>query len=312
MVKKTGALIDFGFREKIKVTGKDRVSFLHRMLTNDIQNLPAGKGCFACLLTPQAKVIADMLVYVFPEYIVLDTMPGLSNKIINALSKFVIMDDVKLEDITKQLCDFVILGPNAETFIHSLTNGSHPKENLANQETKIKTLDVQIIYLDLFGTKAWAILSDKKNEQALRSLLETSGLNFIGMETIEILRVESGMPFFGVDFNEEIIVLEAGLDHTISFTKGCYPGQEIVARMDSRAKFAKKLTQIAIHGDQVPKSGDKITKNGKEIGKVTSAVYSPKLGQPLALGFIARDFLTPKNEVEIGTQKGYVLIELKS
>ena len=323
--KEKGALIDFGFREKIRVDGKDRASFLHRMLTNDIEGLKPGEGCYACFLSVQAKVIADMIVFVSENHITLDVMPGLSKKIIDSLGKFVITDDVTFKEVTASRCDFVVLGPKSEDLIRALTK-EYPKKNYSHQKVMITPtlpsptsgegkgggLPCIFIYLDLFGAKAWAILSDKQNENSLRTALEKSSFKFLNSDTINILRVESGMPFYGIDFDENTIILEAGLDSAVSFTKGCYPGQEIVARMDSRAKFAKKLAYILMEGTGVPKSGDRITKDGKEIGKVTSAVFSPKFNQPLALGFIARDYLVPKTEIQIEVQKGSVLSDIKS
>jgi len=304
--KSNGAILDLQNRALLEVTGKDAVSFLHRMLTNDIKNIKSGSGCFACLLNAQAKIIADMNVFVADDKVLIAMENSIVTKTIGALEKFTVMDDVKFSDKSKELSILAIMGPKSEEVVKSLFPGvTYPKEIFEHAAAKIKNFDCYLVCISLFGFKTWCFVVSSKDKNNILELVKNAakqfGISQIDKETVQILRVESGTPKYGVDLTEEIILPEVKLiePRAVSFTKGCYPGQEIVARIDSRGKFAKQLTGIAMAGGIIPNSGDKIEKSGKPIGWITSAVFSPALSKPLALGFVASDHLSLGTEIEI-------------
>ena len=298
---KAAALIDLSARGKIEVTGKDRVSFIHRMLTNDIKSLAPGQGCFACLLNAQAKVIVDLSVWITESSIVLGVEPRFAEKTVGALQKFVVTDDVMLTDKTNDLCGFGILGPKNESIVRTLAGAHYPTSDFEHQPAKIHRIDSYLMCLPIFGKKSWYVATKSENKATLQKLLEENGGALIGSETSEILRVESGMPRYGIDVTEEIILPEVKIweSRAVSFTKGCYPGQEIVARIDSRGKFAKQFVRMTAESKDVPKPGSTIQKDARDIGRVTSAVFSPKFSKPCLLGYLSRDFLTPGIEVDV-------------
>lgn len=304
--KSNGAIIDLSNRALIEVNGKDAVSFLHRMLTNDIKNIKSGSGCYACLLNAQAKIIADMNVFVENERTWLAMESSITEKVIGVLEKFTVTDDVTFTNQSKELSILAILGPKAEDAVKTLFNSDYPKEIFSHGPSKAKDFDCRIFCISLFGFKTWCIVipSQEKSKalEKIKSAAQPLGISQIESEIIQILRVESGTPRYGIDLTEDIILPEVKLiePKAVSFTKGCYPGQEIVARIDSRGKFAKQLTGIIVAGDKIPNLGDKIQKSGKEIGRITSAVFSPALSKPLALGFVASDYLQVGTEIEIG------------
>ncbi|PIQ85547.1 MAG: hypothetical protein COV74_08635 [Candidatus Omnitrophica bacterium CG11_big_fil_rev_8_21_14_0_20_45_26] len=302
---KHGAIFDVSARGKIELSGEDAVSFLHRMITNDIEHLGAGSGCYACFLTNQAKVIADMNVFVLEKTVWLDVEPGYRTKAIQALEKFVLMDNVKIEDKTEAFSSRLLFGPKAQVFLQMMTKTTgYPDQPFRHLCSKIKDMGCHIICLPVFGSRGWLLVFPKESSDSFHQMLAQAAASFdiqpMPGEIAEILRVENGVPRFGVDFDETTIVMEAGIeDRAISFDKGCYPGQELVARMDSRVKFAKKLTMLVLNDEQIPRANDPIQKEGKHIGRITSAVFSPKLMKPVALGFVMRDYLINGNEVEI-------------
>ncbi len=304
-VIKHGGLFDFSYRGKIEVTGKDRVSFLHRMLTNDIQSLAPGQGCYACFLTAQAKVITDMNVLIFENHVLISVEAGFAPKIIERLNKFVVMDDVNFLDQTNELAAFAIFGNKAEIALASLFPIILlPNRHFSHGPAHLNAVSIEIVRVPFYGTKGWVLLVPSAQKETMWTLLIEAGKKHsiapIDTETKEILRIEEGIPACGIDFTEENLLLETGLEsRAVSFTKGCYPGQEIVARMDSRWKFAKKLVRLVLESDSIPKPGDLIEKDGKGIGKITSAAFSPKLKKPIALGFIARDYFQNDQEVEM-------------
>ncbi|MBI4388022.1 MAG: hypothetical protein HY582_03155, partial [Candidatus Omnitrophica bacterium] len=199
-----------------------------------------------------------------------------------------------LKNVTRDFFEIEIRGPQTEILIRKLSTNT-PKHPFTHFKINIKGAEQE---------KRFWILGKTSDREKIIALLtsegEKLGVVWINSEVNEILRVESGIPKCGVDFNEETLLLETNLaGRTVSFTKGCYPGQEIVARMDSRKKSAKKLVWLRMVGEQIPKPGDPVQKDGKPIGKITSAIYSPKFSSPLALGYIASDFLIPNAEFEI-------------
>ena len=304
--KSNGALLDLANRSLVEVTGKDSVSFLHRMLTNDIKNIKPGSGCFACLLNAQAKIMADMNIFVADQKVLMAMESTVVNKVIGSLNQFTVMDDVKFSDKSNELSIFAVLGPKAEEVIKSLfPNTAYPKEVFAHVAAKIQNLDCYLVCISLFGFKTWCFVVSSQEKNTAFELVKTTakkfGISIIDKETALMLRVESGTPRYGIDLTEEIILPEVKLiePRAVSFTKGCYPGQEIVARIDSRGKFAKQLTGIAMSGEEIPNPCDKIQKSGKDIGWITSAVFSPVLSKPLALGFVASDYLAVETEVEV-------------
>lgn len=303
--KSNGAIIDLSNRALIEVSGKDAVSFLHRMLTNDIKNVKSGSGCYACLLNSQAKIIADMNVFVDNEKVWLAMESSIADKVIKSLEKYTVTDDVSFANHAQSLSILAVTGPKAEEVVKTFFS-SYPKEIFSHGPSKAKDFDCRLFCISLFGFKTWCIVipSQEKNKalEKIKDAAQPLGISQIESEIIQILRVESGTPRYGTDLTEDIILPEVKLieSKAVSFTKGCYPGQEIVARIDSRGKFAKQLTGIVMTGDKIPNPGDKIQKSGKEIGRITSAVFSPALLKPLALGFVASDYLQVGTEVEVG------------
>lgn len=308
---KNGGIFDFSYRGKIHVAGKDRVSFLHRMLTNDIQSLKPGQGCYSCLLTSQAKIITDMNVLIFENHVLISVESDYLAKTVQTLEKFIIADDVTLKNVTDEITAFAVFGNNSESTLSELIKNSElPNRHFDHTTVLFNQKPIEAVRIPFYGTRGWVLLVPSKEKESIwKSLLvigKSKSVFPINQELKETLRIEGGIPACGIDFTEENLLLETGLEsRAVSFTKGCYPGQEIVARMDSRGKFAKKLARIVIDSDIVPKPGEILTKDGKEIGKITSAVFSPKFQKPIALGYIARDYFKKEEvlQITIGAQK---------
>ncbi len=302
---KFGAIIDMSARGKIDISGKDRVDFIHRMVTNDVKNLAPGTGCYACLLNAQAKVISDMNVWMTESKIVLGVEPGFAAKTIEALEKFIVTDDVALKDTTNELIGFGVIGPAAEKLIGSITSSGYPTKSYHHRPVKVESMEAYVMCLPIFGKKSWYIAAPPQDKQKLHGILldEGSGIGMIAIDrlTEEILRIESGTPLYGVDVTEEILLPEVPqmMSRAVSFTKGCFPGQEIVARMDSRQKFAKQFVIIQIEANEVPHTESSIKKEGKEIGWITSACFSPRSSKALALGFVKSELCSAGTSLEL-------------
>lgn len=315
-VRKGVGLIDLSYRGKIEVTGKDRAAFLHNVLTNDIQSLGLGGGCYATLLSAAGKVLLDMNVLVFANFILLDLEMDLEKKALELLNKFLIQEDVKLRDVTGEYAHIALEGPRSEALAQALFAGPFPElteHQLAN--FPMGETDVTIIRQNRTGEKGYHLLIPAAGaaEVADRALVvgKLYGLRPVGFGASEILRIEAGVLRYGVDMDENITLSEAGLDGiAASETKGCYPGQEVVARIKTYGGLNRKIAGLTFAKGALPGAGEKIySGDGKEIGYVTSACVSPTLDQGIAIGILAKGFFplgTESKRVKIKSAGGEI------
>ncbi len=322
-VRKGVGLMDDSARGKIKVTGKDRISFLHHILTNDIESLGLGSGSYAALLSGTGKILAEMNVYVFPNHVLLDTEMGFEKKIIETIHKFIVQEDVKLADATDQYALLSIQGPRSESLAQAVFPGPFPElAEYHHANCNFGEVQATLIRRTRTGEKGYQLLIPKKaaHEVAERVLVvgKLYGLRPVGFGASEILRIEAGILRYGVDMDENLTLPETGLeDIAASETKGCYPGQEVVARIKTYGGLQKKMTGVAFEKGNLPSGGDKIysrqaTPSGgaaseTEIGRITSACISPLLEKGIAIGIINKGFFEKPTEVKIKTSQNEIL-----
>jgi folate-binding protein YgfZ len=312
-------LSDRSTRGTVAVTGADRTSFLHGLLTNDIKALMPGRGCYAAWLTPQGRMITDMRVLVLDEQILLDVRTADAMTIATRLEQLVFSEDVQARNITNELSRMRLVGPHAPETVKAvtaiLTPGSSPAplEGLErwseHQSARVRSDagDIVVARDDELGVMAYDLLLGGPGHlvaaRQLRESLQQQGIAVLNDETTETLRIEAGRPLFGVDMDQETIPLEAGIEErAISFSKGCYVGQEVIVRVTSRGqgRVVRKLVGLTLDGRRVPVHGDTLTAKEREIGRITSATHSPALGVPIALGYVHRDFVEPGTSVKVG------------
>ena len=269
-------------RGRLLLRGADRLSYLHGLLTNDIQSLEPGEACYAALLTAQGRMISDMRIFELGDRTLVDLDVSLAPAIREHLDTFVITEDVVVEDVTAVLAQVGIYGPDS-----SRVAAEARKTSSDDQAAVVPSHDLGVDGFDVIVPAAQA---RTVVEAAMRS-----GAVPVSRDTSEITRVEAGVPRFLADMDTTTIPLEAGIeDRAISMTKGCYVGQEVIVRVLHRGggRVAKKLVGLRL--DKAVARGDKVTSGDREIGVITSAVVSPRFG-PIALGYVQRDF------VETGT-----------
>lgn len=272
--------------------GQDRRSYLHNLLTNDIEGLSEGSVCYAALLTPQGRMITDMHVFERGDAVLMTVPRALTVSIRDRLEQFVFSEDVQVEDATDSTVQIGIYGPAAA----DVRNGVPAESTLVAMPS------------DEFGLPGWEVIADRGEKPRLIEALTRAGAVAVGTESVEVCRVEAGVPRFLVDMTEETIPLEAGIqDRAISLTKGCYPGQEIIIRVLHRGggRVARRLVRIALAaGSGVPLRGASLHAQARGIGTVTSAVDSPAFGRPVALGYVHRDFAEPGTTIELVSDDG--------
>jgi folate-binding protein YgfZ len=295
---------DRSYCGRIRVRGRHRIDFLQNMLSNDIRTLSTGTGLRAALLSQKGKLITDVIVYRREDSILLELEPERVDRLVETLSRYIVSEDVALEDVSDGDVLVSVEGPWASDFLRTLLD--QPMPELAPyhfMQNVIHDVPVRLSAhrhgpgpgFDMVFPKAHAVAL----VQRITSAGESFGIRLAGYRALEIRRIEAGIPRFGVDMDESHLLLETGMDDAVSFNKGCYIGQEYVARLTHRGHLNRKLVGLRLAGQLVPSPGDDIIGGGRYVGQVTSAAYSPTLGLPIALGYVHRDFFEPGMEVSI-------------
>ena len=286
-IRNHSGMADLSHLGLLQVTGKDRLSFLNGLLTNEISKMNDGTAVRSALLNTKARVLADLYLYAREDDLLMDTgdVPGVIVKEI--FDRFIITEDVQVKDITF-------------AFVHLTLQGQQAAEN-AGAMFGVTFADMKPLQHKMIGPSMIAnrdrtgqtgydmIIPNDEAEGVWQSLL-LKGVTPVGLDAIEILRLEAGYPRYGVDVDQNIIILEAGYKDAISFNKGCYLGQEVVARATHIGRVNKNLVQFQTNSDHVPGPKSKITSSGKDAGHVTSAAFSPGLKAVVGLGYAKRDF----------------------
>lgn len=322
-LRETAGLLDRSARGRIRLTGADRRAYLQGLLTNDIAALTSGTGCYAAYLTPQGRMIADMRVFEMGDRILADLEGDVADLVASRWAQFIFSEDVQVEPLSSSTAQLGVYGPRAADVIESaLAAGRTPGEQspeaemlrsmalYANARWDFQGVPVFVLRSDDVGVQGFDLVVGMERKGALSDLLITSGAAIVGSEAAEICRIEAGRPRFHVDMDEDTIPLEAGIeDRAISLTKGCYVGQEIIIRVLHRGhgRVARKLVGMTFEPHAaVPARGDTILSGEREIGSITSAVKSPAVGRPIALGYVHRDFVQPGTPVTVAGAPGTV------
>ena len=290
-------LLDCSQSGIVEVRGDDRTRFLHGMLTNDIKQLKPGNGCYAGFLTPQGRLIGDMRVYCLEDCLLITVEPSLRSKVPVALGKYIIGGRPELIDRSQDLSILALQGRQPFRLLEELSPGIRPFDQpFDHQEQDVLGITVRICYVDCaLDDRYDLIVPTNRLIDLWKKLIETEwgvALCPVGFSALNIRRVEAGIPWYEFDMDEKTLPLEAGLEkNAISLTKGCYIGQESVARITYRGQVQRKLAGLIIAGDIVAAKGDKVFKEEQEMGWVTTSVLSIALQHPIALGYLRRDVL---------------------
>jgi folate-binding protein YgfZ len=293
----------------IAVRGKDRKEFLHGLLTNDIRGLTPGRGCYAAWLTPHGRMLTDLHVFELDDMVLLDVPAQQSAATLQRLDRSLFSEDVQLSDLSNSFAPVWVHGPAAAGAVQNvLALATAPGSWLDYQNDRFESERgaVVLVRVDQLGVPGFGIYVDPARATDLRRALEAAGAHQVEQATIETARVEAGYPLFGVDMTEDTIPLEAGIeDRAISFTKGCYVGQEVIIRVLHRGhgRVVRKLVRLRLAA--VPSRNAKVFAGDREIGWVTSAATSPRMG-PIALGYVHRDFVAAGVEVVVESEEGRV------
>lgn len=296
-VREGVGLFDLSHRGLFQFTGPDRLPFLQGMLSNDLRGLKTFDGQYAALLTQQGKVVADVRVLCAMNSFYLDFWEYLRERILAHLNRYLIADEVEIADRSDEYAMLSLQGPQSKALLLRLVKEDDlPHRPFGHAMIHLDGSAVCVVAAGDTGEPGFDLIIPRTDLDKIARRLSQAGSSFslrwVGAEAHEILRVEAGVPLYGVDFNEDNLLLETGLDQAVSFTKGCYLGQEVIERIRSRGHVNRKLSGIVLEGETPAKPGSPIEANGKAAGTITSSVISPRLSRPIALGYVGREFWT--------------------
>jgi len=281
-------LVDASDRTKIELRGDDRAGFLNNFCTNDIKRLQPGQGCEAFICNVKGHVIGHVAVFCDESSLWLDTAPGQAQKLLSHLDRYLIREKVELIDRTSDYQELILSGEKVSGLfegvsIDRMTPGEHVKMPSPSGAM------VGIYRVDLTAHHCCLLTFPANDAIAMRRLLQLKNVVECSHEALDIVRIENGFPLYGVDITDDNLPQEVARDaKAISFTKGCYLGQETVARIDALGHVNKALCGVAFLEGTVPAAGAELSSGDKIVGHVTSACWSPKLGKPLGLAYLRR------------------------
>jgi folate-binding protein YgfZ len=301
-------LIDLSSRARITVGGSEAVMFLNGLITNDMKTLAENSWMPAVFPNVQGRLIAAVRVMRLKDdsdgkpLFLIDTEPATHQHVLKTIERFMMAGDFKVVDITSETRMFSVQGRGASRVVQAVF-GDGPAKLPKNGLENVHWQDVECTVLRASHTSedGFDLLIEENSAADLANACSDAGAVPVSEQTFETLRIESGVGRFGQDMDESNVVTEANLDDSVSFTKGCYIGQEIIARIKYRGHVAKKLTGITLERAERVDPGTILrSTDGKEIGRITSFAFSPMLEKTIALGYVRYEQLTPGTEVSIG------------
>lgn len=332
-LRQTAGVLDLSFRGRLCLVGADRVRFLHGQVTNDVKILRPGGGAYAAITNAKGKMQGDVNIFCLADELLLDLEPGLAGPMTRRLEKYIVADEVQVVDAAPYYGLLSVQGPHAEAVIRAAGwKGKIPLQPLtsvkisdpelgeiqvANHARLLRALPAagmaNVVFcrcgFDLFvPNQALAVLADR-----LISVARREAGRACGWQAFETARIEAGIPRFGADMDERNLPLECGLEsRAITYTKGCYIGQEVINRIHSVGHVNRELRGLRLADDlpALPQRGDKLFHAGTEAGYVTSAVKSPLLNANIALGYIRREASQTGTELTLQTADGETPVEV--
>src|SRR5713226_6440017 len=293
--RETVALIDKNYRAYLSFTGPDRVRYLNAILTNNIKDLAAGHGILSLLLNPQGHILAEIETYAFADRLLCVSYAMIRERLIEWLDKYIIMDDVTLTDETPRYGTLALEGPKAAALVQEVSGADVTKyEELSSHRRAVGSIPCLIVKRSPGGVPGAEFVADTETLPELWQIISDAARwhegGPMGYAALSALRLAQGIPWFGYDFGEKQIPHEAGLqDSHISYTKGCYTGQEIVERVRSRGQVNRQRVEVRFSGDVVPEPGTLLTLAGKEVGFVTRAARSWDPPRILGMAYVRKE-----------------------
>jgi folate-binding protein YgfZ len=308
--QKAAVFLDTNYRGFLSLTGPDRVRYLNAVTTADIKSLAEGEGNVGLLLNPQGHILAEIETYALENRLLLVSHASTLARTEETLERFIIMDDCTLENVSLGFGSLAVEGPKARAVMTRLCGAggdSLPSSAWSPAAAEIAGAACRVVrhafYSGAGSQDGFEIFARPEQLGVIwRAVAEAGraeGGAPIGYEALNVLRLEAGVPWFGYDFNDRVIPHEAGVEVShISYTKGCYTGQEIVERVRSRGHVNRRRTMLLFQGAAVPPPLAPLRAGAAEAGFVTSAAFSPLRGAVIGMGYVRREYGQPGSRLE--------------
>jgi folate-binding protein YgfZ len=299
-VRRSAGLIDRRDHGVIEVTGRDRATFLHALLSNDVKSLMPGQGCAATLLDVHGKVQVVLRVWVADDRILLVTPPGTAASTLEALDTYLFSEKAVLRDASEDWALFMVAGPQAPALVERLAGGAPDARPWSHAAGSIDGVGVRLVRGagETGDPEVWIAAPAGEADRVWKAFT-AAGTTVVGPDALETLRIEAGTPRFPADIGPAVLLPEVPFETLVSHTKGCYPGQEVVVRIRDRGHVNRHLRGLVLQGDAVPAPGSEVVAGDATIGAVTSATHSPDLGRPIALAMVRRQHAEPGTAVGV-------------
>jgi folate-binding protein YgfZ len=310
--REQAVVFDESHRGKVELRGPDAKLFLHRLCSNDVARLPPGGGCEAFLATAKAKIVSHFFVFLTcaadgTESLWLDLAPGLAAKTVQHLDHYLISEQVELFDRTRERAQLSLLGSAARSILDNIPAEPLPEmRHLQQVERKWQgNILLSIRRNDALGLPGYDLLCEPNQGAELWQALQAAGARPAGQNAYHRLRIEAGLPLYGVDMDENNLAMEVGrTPQAISYAKGCFPGQEPIVRSRDLGHVNWSFRGFRVSGTAPISPGTRLHQEGKEVGRITSSTNSPRGDAMLALGYARRGHDSPGTKLEVAAEEG--------
>ena len=293
-VRDTAGLVDRSHRTRLTVSGSEKTVFLQRLVSNDLDPLREGDGIHAALLEPKGQLLANLVILHFGEHYLVDVPPAVGEAVFRKLDMYTLSSDVEVTDVSGSTACLGLHGPAAAEILG---------------ESGIDAFSFPVDYL---GEDGFDLHLPREAADAARQALIAAGAEPIGWGASEALRIDAGVARFGAELDEKLLLPEVPdlAEKSISYTKGCFVGQETIARIKNYGHVNRELKGIRMEGDELPEPNAMLTVEDRKAGVVTSSCRHPITGKPLVLAFVKRKYLEPGTEVQVAMGDGTVFAEV--
>jgi folate-binding protein YgfZ len=299
-VRRAVGLVDRRDHGVLEVTGRDRATFLHALLSNDVKSLAPGQGCAATLLDIHGKVQVVLLVWVLDDRILLVTPPGTATSTLEALDTYLFSEKAVLREAGEDWALLMLAGPQAPALIEQVAGATPDARPWSSVLATADGVGVRLVRGggETGEPEVWIAAPAAEAERVWKTLTG-AGAVVIEPAALETLRIEAGTPRFPADIGPAVLLPEVPFESLVSQTKGCYPGQEVVVRIRDRGHVNRHLRGLVLEGDAVPEAGSEVLAGDAAIGAVTSATRSVDLARPIALAMVRRQHAEPGTAVGV-------------
>lgn len=292
-------VVDFSGRGRLEATGDDRKSFLHKLSTNDVQGLAADAGCEAFFLDARGHVLGHAFLISTGQSLVMETVHGANEILLKHLDRYLIREKVELHDRTNEWAELLLAGAQSHELLARLANGEPPGARLNSAEMVVAGQPALVTRVEMTRPGGYLLfLRDGGRRREVIDALRAQGAVLCAEAAFTAARVEAGFPMYGQDITDSNLPQEVARDDlAVSFRKGCYLGQETVARIDALGHVNKTLVRLRFDASEPPPPGTELIAGEVDVGRVTSAAFSPLEKAVVALGYVRRGSNEPGSKL---------------